>query len=78
MNLQNQILSKESKSRKDMQRIILFMKIKVTETQHESDSLFMETYAVKYQLMWFPLGRWKGGREAAREGEEMEKVWILL
>lgn len=54
------------------------MKIKVTETQHESDSLFMETYVVKYQLMWFPLGRWKRGREAAREGGEIEKGWILL
>lgn len=38
------------------------------EIWHENDSLFMEMHAVKYQLMWFPLGRWKG-REAARKGK---------
>lgn len=31
-----------------MGRIILFRKIKITEIQHESDSLFMKTHAVKY------------------------------
>lgn len=35
----------------------------------------METHAVKYQLMWFSLGRWERGREAERKGGE---GWIPL